>query len=1015
MQERYVKLMDNLAYIMKNRREFMRAKAYANACETISNFNGPITCPEDLRGLPNIGKTIQEKLDVFTKTGTLPILEEESATIKRRDAMAVFMDIYGVGEKKAEEIVKENIFTIEELGRRKDLLNDKQLIGLAYYHDILKRIPRKEIDAYNALFRKLYGENMEIVGSYRRGKAESGDIDVILTGKESEYVSFIDELVNKKVILEVLSRGPTKCLVIAKLPRHKVARRVDFLFTPASTYPFALLYFTGSKEFNTGMRERALKMGYTLNEHGFSKMDGRKKGAKVDRVFVDERAIFDFLKMKYKEPFERIEGAIEDNVLSASSETPENIVNKITQIKQRAARKDSKKKQEKVEDTEKPKDIKPKDTEKPKDTKSKNVSKKVTSSRRPSAKANIEAFVSKGIHVLESLSEKELGAMIKAANDAFHTKGTPIMEDNAFDIMREYVEKKYPKSAALKEVGAAIVKNKVKLPYEMWSMDKIKPDSGILESWKAKYAGPYVISCKLDGVSGLFTTEGDEPKLYTRGDGKVGQDVSHIIPYLQLPEIKGLVMRGEFIIKKTVFETKYKSDFANPRNLVAGIVNQKTKDVKKYGDLDFVAYEVIKHPDYPAAELKPSLQMSLMEQMNTHCVQHKSLSFAELTNPNLSDILVNWRAQYGYEIDGIIVSNDAVYPRSSGNPKHAFAFKMVLSDQVAEAHVVDVLWSASKDGYLKPRVQIDPVVLGGVTITYATGFNAAFIEKNRIGVGAVIMLVRSGDVIPYIKSVTTPASKAKMPDVEYVYNDTGVDIMLKDKTSDSVVLEKSITQFFKGIEVDGMGPGNVKKLIDAGYNSICKIVHITKEQLLGVEGFKEKMADKLHEGIQTKVKDASIVTLAAMSNTMGRGFSEKKIQLICDVYPNIFKDKSVQNVNALLEIKGIEQKTAQLFIDNIPNFLEFLRECGLESKLDERVAATKVTKSHPLSGKTIVMTGFRDKELEKRLKEIGVKVGSSVSKNTDILLVKSLENGSGKVDEAKKLGIKIVEVDKFEL
>ena len=114
------------------------------------------------------------------------------------------------------------------------------------------------------------------------------------------------------------------------------------------------------------------------------------------------------------------------------------------------------------------------------------------------------------------------------------------------------------------------------------------------------------------------------------------------------------------------------------------------------------------------------------------------------------------------EIDGIIVSDDKVYPRLSGNPKHSFAFKMVLSDQIAESHVVDVIWTPSKDGYLKPRVQIMPIQLGGVTITYTTGFNAAFIESNKIGIGAIIMLVRSGDVIPYIKSVTTPAEKPKI-------------------------------------------------------------------------------------------------------------------------------------------------------------------------------------------------------------------------------------------------------------
>jgi NAD-dependent DNA ligase len=123
-----------------------------------------------------------------------------------------------------------------------------------------------------------------------------------------------------------------------------------------------------------------------------------------------------------------------------------------------------------------------------------------------------------------------------------------------------------------------------------------------------------------------------------------------------------------------------------------------------------------------------------------------------LSNKLLSEVLVDWRKNYKYEIDGVIVAHNKIYmERKNKNPEHAFAFKMVLMDQVVEAKVVNVLWSPSKDGYLKPRVQIEPVELGGVTITYATGKNASFIEKNKIGIGAIIELIRSGDVIPILK------------------------------------------------------------------------------------------------------------------------------------------------------------------------------------------------------------------------------------------------------------------------
>ncbi len=273
--------------------------------------------------------------------------------------------------------------------------------------------------------------------------------------------------------------------------------------------------------------------------------------------------------------------------------------------------------------------------------------------------------------------------------------------------------------------------------------------------------------------------------------------------------------------------------FANPRNLVAGIVNQKTKltkeNIEKYRDLNFVAYELIKHPDYGNDAILPVDQIRLLENMNIQPVKFNIIESQILTNEFLSNVLQDWRSNYDYEIDGIIVCNNGIYERLSGNPKHAFAFKMVLSDQIAEAHVVDVKWSPSKDGYLKPRVEINPIQLGGVTITYATGFNAAFIETNKIGIGAIIMLVRSGDVIPYIKSVTSPASEAKMPDVDYIWNESRVDIMLKDKSSDSVVLEKNITGFFKGLSVDGLGSGNVNKIMKAGYNSIQKILDMKEE------------------------------------------------------------------------------------------------------------------------------------------------------------------------------------------
>ena len=204
------------------------------------------------------------------------------------------------------------------------ILNGTQKVGLQYYEDILERIPRQEIDEYKSEFERIIGvppsassrhpvlgkptalgqptalgrpsvigplsalgrpsvigplSALEIVGSYRRGSPFSGDIDVIFTSPSStEFDHFLDSLISANIIVEVLSRGKSKCLVIACLPSHKgrrqgfVYRRVDFLYATRTEFPFSILYFTGSKGFNVVMRNHAISLGYSMNEHGLTQI-----------------------------------------------------------------------------------------------------------------------------------------------------------------------------------------------------------------------------------------------------------------------------------------------------------------------------------------------------------------------------------------------------------------------------------------------------------------------------------------------------------------------------------------------------------------------------------------------------------------------------------------------------------------------------------------------------------------------------------------------------------------------
>ena len=1099
MNEKFIDILGKLETILMNQTEKtakFKARAYKKAQETIMGFNediiaqdGVIMNRKTLQSLPNIGDTIMKKLDEYVKTGTLALIEREKS-----NPVHVLGQIYGIGAVKASDLVKAGITNLDQLrARQAELLNDNQRTGLKYYDDILARIPRSEIEQYYDVFAGAFNtanasastdSRFEIVGSFRRGALDSGDIDVIITSKNDVvFKAFIDILIKEGIILPdgVLSRGKTKCLVVARLPGNPIARRVDFLYTSVEEYPFSVLYFTGSKLFNTSMRARAQTLGYTLNEHGIyklfqlppatpefnhsphavvptasvrSKMEGKTKGDKVDKVFKTEKDIFDFLHMGYKEPKDRIDGrsVVDDSAVVApipsttitaplfgpsttitapiTTPTPSPSPPPIPAPKPKT--KTLKKKATLVVAVEEAvpaaAPVGPKKVRKPKTLKTKIVlvgeeevgNEPVTqatladTSISASTMENIHAFKKEGIKVLDVLSEADLIAMIFAASNKYYNQ-EPLLSDNAYDIIKEYIEHKFPKNVEVGNIGAMpITRNKANLPYEMGSMDKIKPDTDAIAGWKQKYSGPYVVSCKLDGVSGLYTTEGDVPKLYTRGNGKIGQDVSHLIPILGLPKKKGIVVRGEFIMPKSVFNDKYKTTFANARNLVAGIVNKQSID-EKTADLHFVTYEVI------VPSVKPSEQMKILKDTGFENVLYKEVE--SVTNEALSDLLIDWRANYIYEIDGVIVADDKIYPRMSGNPDHAFAFKMILSGQMAEAKVVDVIWTPSKDGYLKPRVQIEPLQLGGVKIEYATGFNAAFIQQHKIGIGALIQIIRSGDVIPHIMSVTTPADEAKMPSVPYKWNKTHVDVMLEDVGSDAVVREKNITKFFKDIGVDGLAGGNVIRIIAAGFDSVPKIIHMTKADFLKVEGFKEKLATKIYNGIREKLDAVPLVTIMSASNLFGRGFSDKKMTKVLQKYPDILTSNfsDAEKMQMVTSVEGMAGLSANAFISRIPVFLAFLQESGLSEKANAATANTLVSAAataanavaHPLYGKSIVMTGARDKAVIDALTKIGANISGAVSKNTFVLIATNKGDITGKVKEALEKGVSIMTPEEF--
>jgi DNA polymerase/3'-5' exonuclease PolX len=247
-----------------------------------------------------LGKEVRIKIQMILEKGSLDILPQVRALA---NSLETLQHIYGVGPKKAQELIAAGYTTIAALREDPSVLNKNQRIGLRYYEDLLQRIPRSEMDQHAKILMDAKPSQLEgvVVGSYRRGRPDSGDIDMLVRSDNgSELAEFVTTLKSRGYIREILAQGDHKCMAICSLPSAK-ARRLDILVTPVNEFPFAVFYFTGSDTFNVAVRSHAQSRGYTLNEHGVVLLS---KGISVMGI-RNEKELFSFLKLKWVEPVDR--------------------------------------------------------------------------------------------------------------------------------------------------------------------------------------------------------------------------------------------------------------------------------------------------------------------------------------------------------------------------------------------------------------------------------------------------------------------------------------------------------------------------------------------------------------------------------------------------------------------------------------------------------------------------------------------------------------------------------------
>ena len=581
---------------------------------------------------------------------------------------------------------------------------------------------------------------------------------------------------------------------------------------------------------------------------------------------------------------------------------------------------------------------------------------------------------------------KCLSMVVNDVDNMYYNDGISPWSDIQYDCFIECLKSESECVGIVEEgkVGAQVNKGRntsvaVKLPYFMASMNKYKTISEI-NNWCQKFRGPYTVTAKLDGVSAMYY----KGKLYTRGNGITGRNISYLIPFLKQNKSMSQALdadyefglRGELIIRKSIFTEKYRATFANSRNLVCGLLNRvySKENEDFYRHIDFVVYDV-----YHYNPLQFCNKIKIIKDSGCSIVQYKDkISSIALNDLNLLDyILKKWKTEYDYEIDGIIVTNNKPCIHSnSSNPDFAFAYKNnILGVEMKEAVVDQVLWNVSKDNYLKPKIKLaQKVQCDGSQVEYVTGFNAKYILQNNIKHGTVVKIGLSGNVIPHIfeivseddsmsasvwENLTHPTTQKLLENIEldvssYCWNKNKVDLISTNSDNYESIVKKNMI-FFQSFELKcGLQETTLLNLYNSlGIYKLQDVLTLSVEQWEQVD----KVGTKKGEKIVNALKETLDFTMIHANHEeyfmkwllglqcFPRGFGKKKldshiqyIKRFCKSnakfdFSKIYNSNYFETMTNIIVDKTEEFKTPQVTSDSIvlfcQGFAEFIKSYNL--------------------------------------------------------------------------------------
>lgn len=594
--------------------------------------------------------------------------------------------------------------------------------------------------------------------------------------------------------------------------------------------------------------------------------------------------------------------------------------------------------------------------------------------------------------------------VIKVWNEAYRT-GAPITDDQSYDTLIESL----PIDDPLRhQVGFNVDDSrKSKLPIPMFSMDKIKTMEELkkwLDSKKIRPDERVLITPKYDGLS--FLVHASSQKAFTRGNGIEGQKSDahfHTLragKKLEVPEqLENRHLIGEVIMPRATFESKYSEAYRNPRNLVAGLFNNKTPQ-EALQDVHFMAYGVGEE-----REAKSELLKSLNE-INTIPVPFESKPISELSDEYLKSIFAQWNLEF--EIDGLIIEIDDPKRRAelgrekNNNPCYARAWKG-FEASAALSVIQGIQYQIAKDGRLSVVGQLKPIELDGVTVSNVTLNNAGMMLERGWGIGAEVRVIRSGMVIPKIVA-TDKKVKPELPEhcpscqSKLQWNSSQVHLMCRNKLCQAQQVQNAIA-FFKIMEIDEVGEKIVEQLFAAGYQSIEKILKMTTDDFLALDRFAEKRAKLIHDNIQQKCQGVKLEQVQHASGLF-EGLGTKRLALVS----RFNQPEQTPDLETLMSIDGFSDITARAYLKGIAPFWDFLSRCPIQIATPSEAP---IKEDGLCSDMRFCFTGFRDKAMQEQILREGGEVLSGVSKKTTHVVTKDPQSQSSKIKKARDLGILI--------